>query len=143
MPLPLFVRTLPLIPPDCAETVSGEKQAVTSRINGDAEQICLVVIDLTRRLEFFSELGRYIIDDVIERPGWLVADQPFCFFKARDATLHVFKAFAVSFFVRNKLISLLLRVNAIALSASCLDRNFLVVAEIDDLAEACRDIEKF
>src|SRR4030095_866288 len=56
-----------------------------------------------RRRGLATELVGYIIDDVVEAAGWLVADQPPGLFETGDAAPHIFEPVAVSFFVRDEL----------------------------------------
>src|SRR5258706_12386833 len=90
-----------------------------------------------------AQLARYIIDDVIECMGWLVADHASGLFEIGHASLHVLKTGPVYLFVGNE--------PDLAGAASQVDRSFckgvdrdlLVISQIDDGAEASGRFDQF
>src|SRR5205823_5323921 len=94
---PFMPRTLPFTPP-VVWADAAVIQAATSSIPATVIQMLRI---LGLRGETGTHLGRNIIDDVVERAGWLVTHHSACFFERRDASLHVFEALAVDLVVGN------------------------------------------
>src|SRR4051812_11232090 len=92
-PEPLPVRTLPFIPPVlCPKSIAERADA---RIKTRASLMKRRILNLS------ASLSGYIIDDVLEASGWLIADQPSRFVETRHAALHVLKAIAIHIFIGN------------------------------------------